>query len=114
MNAFQSPLRRRGYGAADPTTLSQGIGAFADIAKTAITTVGGLETARITGKAPVAAAPAVAYQTTSRSTAPYRSGGGTTVTAAPSNTMYYVVGALVLAGLGVGGYYAFRKPKVTA
>lgn len=118
---FQSS-RRRGYGADAATSdankqaaaTTKGlslsdeqfesiISGITDIGKTAITTVGGIETARITGKSP----------TTSSGTLPSPgrgtvSGGRGSGGSGISGTTL-AVGGLVVVGLGVGAYFVFRR-----
>lgn len=78
-----------------------GIGGVLD---TFITTVGGIETARITGKAP-----ATSTQTAAASSGRYGpSGGGVSGGSGISGTAL-AVGGLVVVGLGVGAYFVFRR-----
>ena len=128
---FQSS-RLRGYGdglptTTDPTTLAQLkqmsaqatpsskkglslsneqfdsiISGITDIGKTAITTVGGIETARITGKASTTSG---TLPSPGRGTV---SGGRWSGGSGISGTTL-AVGGLVVVGLGVGAYFLLRK-----
>ena len=79
-----------------------GIGGVLD---TFITTIGGIETARITGKAP-----ATSTQTAAPSSGSYRpSGGGGGGGGSGISGTALAVGGLVVVGLGVGAYFVFRR-----
>ena len=79
------------------------ISGITDIGKTAITTVGGIETARITGKAPTTSG--TLLPSPGRGTV---SGGGGSGGSGISGTTL-AVGGLVVVGLGVGAYFLLRK-----
>ena len=79
------------------------ISGITDIGKTAITTVGGIETARITGKAPTTSG--TLLPSPGRGTV---SGGGGSGGSGISGTTL-AVGGLVVVGLGVGAYFVFRR-----
>ena len=79
------------------------ISGITDIGKTAITTVGGIETARITGKAPTTSG--TLLPSPGRGTV---SGGGRSGGSGISGTTL-AVGGLVVVGLGVGAYFLLRK-----
>jgi len=116
---FQSS-RLRGYGEGLPTTTapatkkglsltseqgSEVISGIGGVLDTLITTIGGIETTRITGKAP--ATPTQTAAPSSRSYAP-SSGGGVSGGSGISGTTL-AVGGLVVAGLAVGAYFVFRR-----
>lgn len=108
---FQSSrLRGYGNGAASPTTkglsgeqFASIISGITDIGKTAITTVGGIETARITGKAPTTSGNLL----TSPGRGTVSGGGGSGGSGISGTTL--AVGGLVVVGLGVGAYFLLRK-----
>ena len=76
-----------------------GIGGVLD---TFITTIGGIETARVTGKAPTSTSARAPGRVVARG------GGGVSGGSGISGTTL-VVGGLVVAGLGVGAYFLFRR-----
>ena len=97
-----APSTKKGFSLSDQTA-SDLIDAFEGIGKTAITTIGGIETARITGKSPTTSTGLRATPAPGR-TVSGGGGGGSGI----SGTML-AVGGLVVVGLGVGAYFVFRR-----
>ena len=81
------------------------ISGITDIGKTAITTVGGIETARITGKAPTTSG--TLLPSPGRGTISGGGGGGGGGSGISGTAL--AVGGLVVVGLGVGAYFVFRR-----
>lgn len=101
--AASAPATTKGFSLSDQTA-SDLIDAFEGIGKTAITTIGGIETARITGKSPTTSTGLRATPAPGRTVSGGGGGGGSGI----SGTTL-AVGGLVVVGLGVGAYFVFRR-----